>query len=87
VSCYGGGASSIAAYIADIFGTREFSAIHGYILTAYSTAGFIGPYSASRIHDITGSYQGTLLIFSSMFAIGLIISVWIRFDIRDTRQA
>ena len=83
VSCYGGGASSIAAYIGDIFGTKEFSAIHGYILTAYSTAGLIGPYFASWIHDITGSYQETLIIFSGMFAIGLVISIWIRFDIRS----
>lgn len=82
VSCYGGGASSVAAYISDIFGTKAFSAIHGYLLTAYSIAGLVGPYVAAWIHDRTGSYQETLIIFAATFAIGFVLCVWIRFDIR-----
>lgn len=82
LSCYGGGSPSIAAYIGDIFGLKEFSSIHGYILTAYSTAGLIGPYFAAWIHELTGSYQATFIIFSGLIAIGLVLSIWIRFDIR-----
>jgi hypothetical protein len=40
---YGGGFSTIPAYLADIFGTRYVGGIHGRILTAWSTAGVVGP--------------------------------------------
>src|SRR5699024_10936124 len=36
LSCYGGGFSSVPAYIGDIFGTKQLGAIHGYILTAWA---------------------------------------------------
>ena len=44
ISCYGGGFSSIPAYIGDIFGTKQLGAIHGYILTAWAAAGLVGPF-------------------------------------------
>jgi MFS family permease len=40
---YGGGFATIPAYIADMFGTRFVGAIHGRLLTAWSTAGILGP--------------------------------------------
>lgn len=40
---YGGGFSTIPAYLADIFGTRFVGGIHGRLLTAWSTAGVLGP--------------------------------------------
>src|SRR5262249_49368568 len=43
VSMYGGGFATIPAYLADMFGTRFVGAIHGRLLTAWSTAGIIGP--------------------------------------------
>ncbi|MDG0996432.1 MAG: MFS transporter, partial [Gammaproteobacteria bacterium] len=33
----------IPAYLADVFGTRHVGAIHGRLLTAWSTAGVLGP--------------------------------------------
>jgi len=39
---YGGGFSTIPAYLADIFGTRYVGGIHGRILTAWSVAGVAG---------------------------------------------
>ena len=40
---YGGGFATIPAYLADVFGTRHVGAIHGRLLTAWSTAGVLGP--------------------------------------------
>ena len=42
-SMYGGGFSTIPAYLADLFGTRFVGAIHGRLLTAWSAAGIAGP--------------------------------------------
>src|SRR6187401_2745379 len=41
-SMYGGGFATIPAYLADIFGTQYVGAIHGRLLTAWSTAGIVG---------------------------------------------
>ena len=39
VSMYGGGFSTVPAYLRDMFGTRYVGAIHGILLTAWSAAG------------------------------------------------
>ncbi|MDO7597794.1 MAG: OFA family MFS transporter [Pseudomonadota bacterium] len=41
---YGGGFATIPAYLADIFGTMHVGGIHGRLLTAWSTAGILGPF-------------------------------------------
>ncbi len=43
LTMYGGGFSTIPAYLADIFGTKYVSAVHGRVLTAWSAAGVFGP--------------------------------------------
>jgi MFS family permease len=43
LSMYGGGFATVPAYLADVFGTQFVGAIHGRLLTAWSTAGIIGP--------------------------------------------
>ena len=40
---YGGGFATIPAYLADMFGTKYVGGIHGRLLTAWSTAGVLGP--------------------------------------------
>lgn len=85
-TCYGGGFASIPAYIADIFGTKQLGAIHGYILTAWAAAGLAGPMFAAYMKDQTGSYEGSLLFFAGLFVIALIISVVIRVDIKRIRS-
>ncbi|XJZ26532.1 OFA family MFS transporter [Bacillota bacterium Lsc_1132] len=85
LTCYGGGFASIPAYIGDLFGTKQLGAIHGYILTAWAAAGIAGPIFVAWIRETTGSYQGTLLIFSGFFIVALAISLFIRIDIRKLR--
>ena len=43
LSMYGGGFATVPAYLADMFGTQFVGAIHGRLLTAWSTAGIVGP--------------------------------------------
>jgi len=51
-SMYGGGFSTVPAYLADIFGTQYVGAIHGRLLTAWSTAGILGPVIVNYLHDM-----------------------------------
>ncbi|MEI9901314.1 MAG: OFA family MFS transporter [Hyphomicrobium sp.] len=50
-SMYGGGFATIPAYLADMFGTQFVGAIHGRLLTAWSTAGIVGPVIVNYMHD------------------------------------
>ncbi len=71
---YGGGFATIPAYIADLFGSKFVGGIHGRILTAWSTAGVLGPVAItylreksrlSAIHDLAAKVDGTA--FSAKF--------------------
>jgi MFS family permease len=60
LSMYGGGFATVPAYLADLFGDKMVSAIHGRLLTAWSTAGMLGPvlvnYAALEpVRDLTTS--------------------------------
>ena len=48
---YGGGFATVPAYLADMFGTQFVGAIHGRLLTAWSTAGIIGPVVVNYIRE------------------------------------
>jgi len=50
-SMYGGGFATVPAYLADVFGTRFVGAIHGRLLTAWSTAGILGPLLVAYMRD------------------------------------
>ncbi|MFY0543633.1 L-lactate MFS transporter [Brevibacillus sp. H7] len=86
MTCYGGGFSSIPAYIGDLFGTKQLGAIHGYILTAWAAAGLAGPIFAAWVRETTGSYTGTLSVFVGMMGVALLISLLIRLDIKKLRE-
>ncbi|WLD92517.1 OFA family MFS transporter [Alkalihalobacillus sp. AL-G] len=86
LSCYGGGFSSIPAYIGDLFGTKQLGAIHGYILTAWAAAGLVGPIVASWIREVTNSYTLTLYVFAAAFLVALALSLVVRLDIKRLRN-
>lgn len=85
MTCYGGGFASVPAYISDLFGTKQVSAIHGYILTAWSAAGIFGPMFLAEVRDKTQSYSKTLDIFSVFFVVALIVAILLIFNIRAIR--
>jgi OFA family oxalate/formate antiporter-like MFS transporter len=86
LSCYGGGFSTIPAYIGDMFGTKQLGAIHGYILTAWAAAGMAGPLFAAWTRTATNSYNNTLYCFAGLLVLALTVSFLIRLEIRKLRQ-
>lgn len=74
ISCYGGGFSCMPAFLSDMFGVRQLSAIHGSILTAWGMAGVAGPLILSVMKEMTGGYQETLYLFTAMLAVALVLS-------------
>ncbi|UOE53194.1 OFA family MFS transporter [Bacillus sp. CMF12] len=87
VSCYGGGFASLPAFIGDLFGTKQLGAIHGYLLTSWSIAGVVGPMLVSSIYENTQSYTITFYVFGTMLAIGFIVSLLMKRDIKKIRTA
>ena len=86
LTMYGGGFATIPAYLADIFGTRYVSAIHGRILTAWSTAGVLGPVLVNYIrqynvaHGIAGAdaYNVTMYVMAGLLVVGFVCNVLVR---------
>jgi MFS family permease len=86
LSMYGGGFATIPAYLADIFGTQFVGAIHGRLLTAWSTAGVLGPLLVSYVSQAasaggvpkTAIYDTTLYVLVVLLVIGLIANLLIR---------
>src|SRR3954453_12790444 len=80
LSFYGGGFATVPAYLGDLFGTYQVGAIHGRLLTAWSTAGVLGPVIVNAIADariasgVTGPGRYTLS-FSIM--VGLLIVAFV----------
>ncbi|TJZ73333.1 L-lactate MFS transporter [Chitiniphilus eburneus] len=75
MTCYGGGFSTLPAYIGDLFGTKQVSAIHGYVLTAWAMAGLVGSSFASFLREATGSYAAMTTVFAVIFLLALTVSV------------
>jgi MFS family permease len=86
LSMYGGGFATVPAYLADLFGTQMVGAIHGRLLTAWATAGILGPVVVNYMRDYQLSlglpreqvYNQTMFILVGMLAIGLICNLLVR---------
>lgn len=81
ITCYGGGFSCMPAYLSDIYGTKQLSAIHGRILTAWGLAGLAGPLLLSAIYERTHSYSITLYFFSACFVLSLVLAVFLKMQL------
>lgn len=86
MTCYGGGFSCIPAYLSDVYGTKQLSAIHGRILTAWAMAGIAGPAIIAWSKSITSSYQNTMFIFAGLFASALIVSILVMTMLRKNNR-
>lgn len=86
LSMYGGAFSTVPAYLADLFGTQNVGAIHGRLLTAWSTAGIIGPVVVNYMREYQLGlgiprdqvYNQTMYILVGMLAVGLICNLLIK---------
>jgi Major Facilitator Superfamily len=83
LTMYGGGFATIPAYLADIFGTQFVGAIHGRLLTAWSTAGVLGPVLVNYIREYqiargipnAQAYNTTMYILAGMLVIGFLCNL------------
>lgn len=78
ITCYGGGFSCMPAFLSDLFGTKQLSAIHGRVLTAWGLAGIAGPMLISFLRESTASYSQPLFVFSALFVLNLVIAIILR---------
>ncbi|WP_263377958.1 L-lactate MFS transporter [Granulicella paludicola] len=86
ISMYGGGFATIPAYLKDLFGGYNVSAIHGRLLTAWSTAGIVGPLIDNAILDhykaqglpLAQAYPGILHIMAALLAVGFVANLLVR---------
>ncbi|MDI1338246.1 OFA family MFS transporter [Polaromonas sp.] len=86
LSMYGGGFSTVPAYLADIFGTQMVGAIHGRLLTAWATAGILGPVVVNYMREYQLGlgipreqvYNQTMYILTGMLVVGLVCNLLVR---------
>ncbi|MBC3881634.1 OFA family MFS transporter [Undibacterium sp. LX40W] len=86
LSMYGGGFATVPAYLADIFGTQMVGAIHGRLLTAWATAGVLGPVVVNYMREYQLSlgipreqvYNQTMYILVGMLVVGLICNLLVK---------
>src|SRR6202051_3467323 len=86
LSMYGGGFATVPASLAHMFCTQFVGAIHGRLLTAWSTAGIIGPVVVNYIREAQLAagvprdqlYNTTMYILCAMLIAGLICNYLIK---------
>jgi MFS family permease len=86
LTMYGGGFATIPAYLADVFGTKYVSAVHGRLLTAWSAAGVLGPVLVnyirqSQIDNGVPKYQAynvTMYIMAGLLVIAFVSNLLVR---------
>jgi len=86
LSFYGGGFSTVPAYLKDLFGTIQVGAIHGRLLTAWSAAGVAGPLIVNGLADAQSAagksgadlYTVSLLVMVGVLVVGFVANLLIR---------
>ena len=86
ISMYGGGFSTVPAYLRDLFGTLQVGAIHGRLLTAWSAAGIVGPLLIAKLLDYqtahhvpaTQQYTLPLHILAGFLVVGFVCNLLIK---------
>ncbi len=86
LTMYGGGFATVPAYLADLFGTKYVGAIHGRLLTAWSTAGVLGPVLVNYIREYqldrgippAQAYNVTMYILAGLLLVGLVANLMVR---------
>ena len=85
-SMYGGCFAAVPAWLADLFGTRQVGAIHGRLLTAWSTAGVLGPLLVAYVRDASLAagtaradvYGPIFLALAGLLGLGILAAAAVR---------
>ena len=86
MSMYGGGFATIPAYLRDLFGVMHVGAIHGRLLTAWSTAGVLGPVIVNYLREWqlargvspAEAYSTTLYVMAGLLVAGFACNLGVR---------
>jgi MFS family permease len=86
LSMYGGGFSTVPAYLADLFGTQMVGAIHGRLLTAWAAAGVLGPTLVNYIREYqiahgvakAQAYDTAMYVLAALLVLGFICNLMVR---------
>jgi MFS family permease len=86
LTMYGGGFATIPAYLADMFGTQHVGAIHGRLLTAWATAGVLGPVIVNYLRDYqldhgvpaNEAYNVIMYVLAGLLLVGLLCNLLVR---------
>lgn len=86
MSMYGGGFSTVPAYLADLFGTRYVGGIHGRLLTAWAAAGVFGPVLVNYIRQYqvdqgvpaAQAYTVTMYLMAALLIVGVICNLFVK---------
>jgi MFS family permease len=86
LSMYGGGFSTVPAYLADLFGTQMVGAIHGGLLTAWAAAGVLGPTLVNYIREYqiahgvakAQAYDTAMYVLAALLVLGFICNLLVR---------
>ncbi len=86
LTMYGGGFATIPAYLADMFGVVHVGAIHGRLLTAWSTAGVLGPVLVNYLREYqighgvpaAQAYNTTMYILAGLLVAGFVANLMVR---------
>lgn len=86
MSMFGGAFAVVPAYLSDLFGSEMISAIQGRVLTAWSTAGIIGPLLIGTIRDfqvgngvdLARAYDPAFYVIAGLLLVGLICNTLVR---------
>ncbi len=86
ISMYGGGFATIPAYLKDLYGGVNVSAIHGRLLTAWSFAGIAGPLIVNALLDhatathqpLRSAYPLVLHVMAGLLVLGFVANLLVR---------
>jgi MFS family permease len=86
LTMYGGGFATIPAYLADLFGTQYVGAIHGRLLTAWSTAGVLGPVLVNYLREFQlgrgvaaeSAYNVAFYVMAGLLLLGFLCNLLVR---------
>ncbi len=86
LTMYGGGFATIPAYLADVFGAKYVSAVHGRLLTAWAAAGVFGPVLVNYIRQFqidsgvakADAYNVTMYLMAGLLVLGMLANFAIR---------
>jgi MFS family permease len=86
LSMYGGGFSTVPAYLADLFGTQMVGAIHGRLLTAWAAAGVVGTSLINYIREYqiahgvpkAQAYDTVMYVLAGLLLLGFLCNRMVR---------